>query len=507
MSFKIDPAAVKNLNDQELHSYIMQAIADADKLVNPPPATQEPTDPVGSRNVNFEAQTELKNAKQTSASGSTAPQQPKTFSRTSDRSAANAVRLALGSNPLSTKTHFGENSFLPDLTILFETLGIMDRKMIATDKFTRTAEFWTPLVSRTYISVIVYIQIFRAMRAANRLDYENELFLEWFESTFSSSVLPIPGPLVNYIQCLSNAAVAATNYRSHAPALPTTPPTTPQAYKYCLANGIVHRVPNTLLLLHQYYHHLTFAVTGTPSGRDVGRWSEFGRVLFDSNLMAAPTSAAARTLLTATQAEQLWLFHSPGFTQPYMCNTTIGNNLLDYSDEMLLLLPDEIATVTAPTSTVIPSWRTFLGFGSKHTWFAEFARIMTDYCKFWKESCPYTDLAPVGHTGALVQATPSETKARPRTRYPEWTRTYSIRTFSLALPESDELDGCVSLLNCANTSNNLGLPRPHVPQNPPPSQNGPYYQLATAKTGRDVNPQDGIGQILSDHYHVPNPKS
>jgi hypothetical protein len=506
MSFKIDPAAVKSLNDQELHQYILKAISDAEQLVSPDKSTTTDTDPVGSRDVNAEAQQELRSAKQ-SAAGHQAPMQPKTFTRQSDRSAANTIRLALGSNPLSTRTHFGENAFLPDFTILFEILSIMDRKMIATDKFTRTAEFWTPLVSRIYLSVICIVQIFAAMRSAGRLDYENELFLEWFQTTFSASTLPIPGPLVNIVNCISNAAVAATNYRSHAPVLPITPPTIPATYKYCIANNLVHRLPNPLLLLHQYYHHLTFAVTGTPTGTTVGRWAEFGRHLFSGTLMAAPTSAAARTLLTATAAEQLWLHHSPGFSTPYMCNTTIGNNLLDYSDEMLLLLPLEISTATDPTDTAVPSWRVFLGFGSSHTWFVEFARIMTDYCKFWKESCPYADLAPVGHSGSLVQAAPSRTKARPTTRFPQYERSYAVTTFSLAIPESDELDGCIALLNCANTSTNTGLPRPNVPPTAPASQSGPYYQLATAKSGRDVNPLDGVGQILSDHYHVPNPKA
>jgi hypothetical protein len=502
MSLRIDAASVQNLNDQELHAYIMQQIA-ANENLTEPAAPGPSDDPIGSRNVNAEAQNELKAAKSI-APAPTTPSAPKAFSRASDRSAANAIRLCLGSNPLTTRTHFGENSFIPDFTVLYEYINFMDRKMIATDKFTRTAEFWTPLVTRVYLAVILYIQIFKAMRSAGRLDHETNLFLEWFELTFPSSTMPIPGPLTNLISTISNAAVAATHYKSHAPRLPPTVPTTPSDY-YLLSNNAAPRMPNVLALLHQYFHHLTFAVTGNPTARDVGRWSAFGRAFFASNYMAAPANASHRTPLTVNNAAALHLFGSPGFRQPYLVNQTIGSNLLDYADEMLLLLPAEITTNTDPTSTAPPSWREFLGFGSTHTWFSEFSRIMTDYCKFWKESSPYSEISPVGHTGSLVRSTLPVVAARPTTRYPPFLSAYDHTVFSLALPESDELDGCLAITNSQVASDNNGLPL--AGYHDWILQSGPYYALSIAKTGRNSNPLDGAGQILSDQYHVPNPKA
>jgi hypothetical protein len=502
MSLRIDPASVQNLNDQELHQYIMQQIAANENLTDPA-ASGPVDDPIGSRNVNAEAQSELKAAK-SAAPAPTVPSATKAFSRSSDRSAANAIRLCLGSNPLTTRTHFGENSFIPDFSVLYEYINFMDRKMIATDKFTRTAEFWTPLVTRIYIAVLCYVQVFKAMRSAGRLDFETDQFLDWFELTFPSSTIPIPGPLINLIPTLSNAAVSATHYKSHAPRFPPTVPATPAQY-YLLSNNAAPRMPNILLLLHQYFHHLTFAITGNPTARDVGRWSSFGRVFFASNYMAAPTGASHRTPLTTVHAHALHLFGSPGFRQPYLVNQTIGSNLLDYADEMLMLLPREISTLTDPTSTNSPNWREFLGFGSSHTWFSEFSRIMTDYCKFWKESSPYSEISPVGHTGALVRSTLPVVATRPTTRYPPFLSAYDHTVFSLALPESDELDGCLAIINTTVASDNVGLPMAGYINWT--LHSGPYYALSIAKTGRDSNPLDGAGQILSDQYHVPNPKA
>jgi hypothetical protein len=503
MSFKINAADVANLNDTQLHEHIMKALADAGEIVNPPRSTDKKPDPVGSRDVNAEAQAELQSAR-TQAAAPTTPAPPKSFTRTTDRSAANAIRLTLGSNPLSTRTHFGENGFIPDFSVLFEILYFMDRKMIATDKFTRTAEFWTPLVTRIYIAVILHIQILKALQSAGRINDETERFLHWFDLTFPGATLPIPGPLTNILQCLANAHVAATNYKSHCPILPPLPPTTLDNW-YLICNNLAPRLPNPLMLAHQYYHHLLFATTGNPTGRDVGRWARFGRTIYSTNTMADPAGPSTREPLTSTQASILWLLASPGFRQPYLVNQTIGNNLLDYASEMLFLLPPEISTVTAPTDTTAPSWREYLGFGSKHAWFTEFSRIMTDYCKHWKESQPYADISPIGHSGALICATLPTPADRPTTRFPTFASSYDVKSYILPIPESDELDGCVALVNTTNSATNTGLPYPGFLNNV--LQFGPYYNLSLAKSGRDVDPLDGAGQVLSDHYHVQNPKS
>jgi hypothetical protein len=508
-SYTFDPDLVASMNEKEAKEYILALKADAAALTSAPTApAPDSSDPVGNRDVVREARQELQSAKTTGPSVP-ATLGPRTFTRASDRSAANAHRLVFGSNPLSVRTHFGNNTFVPSFLIALGLLNVMDRKLISTDKFIRTAEFWTPLVSRIYISVLLIIFTFMSMRSCGRLDPDNDIFLDWFLATFPLSTLPIPGPLVPVFQSLASCATAATRYKAHSPLLPTTPSTRP-SWLYMLNNNLAARIPNIPALLNQYHVHLAFAQTNPlPTPEHAGRCMLFGNTVFSTAFTGASTSASDRTAITATAAERIMLFANPGFLAPYLGSKNIGNNLLDYAAEMDVLLPAEFKLAAAPTSNAMSTWRTFCGFGTTHHWFTEFARIMTDYAKHIKESCSLADISPSGHTGSLIRASSPAVHLLPipTTRYPASDLTYSnATTWSTAQPEADELDGLYSLVNTEEVADLTGFPTRG--QANVVLHSGPYYNtLPIAKTAQEINPLEGFGQVFSDHYHVPNPKA
>nr|BBU59855.1 capsid protein [Rosellinia necatrix partitivirus 23] len=509
-NFKFDPDYVASLNAEQAKAYILGLQADTSAVIDAPKApAPDAQDPVGSRDVVREARQELVNAR-TSAPAPSVPVGPKAFTRSSDRSAANAIRQVYASNPLTARTHFGLNFFIPNFLHIFQMLYLMDRKMVATDKFTRTSEFWTPLVTRIYISVLLYVQILLAMQSAGRLDGDNELFLEWFLRTFKPSTLPIPGPIVNLFATLSNAAVSATNYKSHAPTLPPKPHTRGQDL-YLFTTTLASRLPNVPALLNQYHAHLTFALPAAANNAEtIGRWPSFGHTVFAAALLgAAPATAFEQTAVNgANNAARNWLFQSPGFLQPLFTTRNIGSNLQDYAPAMLPMLPAIFVSTANALPNGVPTWRQFLGLQTEFQWFTEFARIMTDYCKFFKESCSMADIAHVGHSGSLIRASnPANLYAVPATRFATLDLTMSNATsYTHAISESDEIDGCVALFNTDEITTTAGLPVGVTHANPP-LHGGPYYALATAKTAAEINPVDGFGQILTDHYHVANPKA
>jgi len=507
-SYTFDPLTVAAMNEEDAKAFLQNLKADKDATITPPQtSTSGAPDPSGSRNVTAEGKAELQ-AASTSAPDSRIPPPPKAFARTSERSAANAIRLTLGSDPYRVKTWFGDNNFIPDFTSLFNILSACDNIMLSTDKFTRASEFWTPAVSRSYIGVICIIQTFRAMRQGRRnLTVNQQEFLDWFEERYPLSTLPIPGPLVNLISVIANTNVAALNYRSHCPVLPDVAPANYQNATY-LRNNLCLRIPNIPIILHQLFRHATFATTpiagADPTSAQVGRWPLFMRHLYEiTPITTDPPSQTNKGTHGHTTVAYAWNFFNPALVNVYRTNNNIGKNLLDYADELISILPASATRTTASTDNHALTWQEFCCLDSQPKWFEESARLMSLYSKFWKESCSLEDISPVGHAGALGHAAITAQLVQPTTRFPAQTFSMNYELRSHTVSEADRLDGLIANINVANR----GAVTAHTGSANVAVQSGPYYSLAVTHTARSVDPTSAIGQILEDQYHVPNPKA
>ena len=77
--------------------------------------------------------------------------------------------------------------------------------MAFTKRWTDNCMGWVPPISQMYISVLVYVQIFRAMDAAGLLTPGSSIsnFLVVFINVFPLAELWIPGPLVSLFRNIS----------------------------------------------------------------------------------------------------------------------------------------------------------------------------------------------------------------------------------------------------------------------------------------------------------------
>jgi len=508
-SYTFDPAAVMSLNEADKAKFLADLLEGKHETQSPAKSNDQ-ADPVGARPVVQQARSDIVNAPVASAAKPTFTKQ-KPFARDSDRDAANAVRLALGSSAFRTVTHFGLNTFYPDFTMLFVALNALDFAMLSTDKFCRAAEFWTPLVSRIYISIIVYVQVMRSMRATStNFGVEIQQFLDWFEEHFPLTTLPVPGPLVNFISTISACHISTLDYKVMCPTLPSKVPTSANT-RWTITNNLVLKFPNVPQLFNQLSTHYAFAnpaAAAPQTAEQIGRWADFGRTIFATNSWAAgaSTTQVHRTPLTGfATAVYAHLWASPGFAQTYRTNTSIGRNLIDYGMPTDSILPAEFnsAAVNGPNAA-LPSWQTFLGFETTHEWFSEFARIMAVYSKFWKESTSLDTISPVGSTAPLCVAEATALLVQPTTRFPALTLSRNFVVRVSGLPEADLLDAQLSAINCANT----GTVTTGVAATPNVApQTGPYLDLAIQERARAVDSSGGLRQIIEDYYHVQNPRA
>ncbi|AHL25154.1 capsid protein [Heterobasidion partitivirus 13] len=507
-SYTFDPVSVMSMNETEKAKFLADLLEGRHET-QAPTKSAEQADPIGARPVVAQARRNVTAANSDGPSKLTYTK-VKPFTRDSDRDAANAVRLALGSSAFRTVTHFGLNTFIPDFTLLFQALAALDFAMLSTDKFCRASEFWTPAVSRIYIAVICYVQVMRSMRATStNFGVEIQQFLDWFEEHFPLNTLPVPGPLVNFISTISSCHISTLDYKVMCPILPRLVP--------CAANGrwVIHNnlslrfppVPTLFQQLSEHYNYANPAAAAPQTAEQIGRWADYGRTQYGITAWNAnaATSQTHRTTLTAlSNATHAYAWAAPGNSTPYRTNTSVGRNLIDYGMAMDSLIPPEFNSAAANgPAAANPTWQTYLGFETTHEWFPEFARIMSVYSKFWKESTSLDTISPVGSTACLAVAEATAQLVQPTTRYPALTLSRNFVVRISQLPEADLLDSQLSAIHCADT----GTVTAHASTPNVNVSTGPYLDLAIQERARAVDASGGLRQIIEDYYHVQNPKA
>ncbi|CAH9103830.1 unnamed protein product [Cuscuta europaea] len=107
-----------------------------------------------------------------------------------------AMLEIFSSNPMYTQHRGPVNLFVPDAQMLFHVLGICDRMMNSTDRFTRSFPGWLPIVSHLYIAVLWNFMILKVVLNSGHgamVDLPH----------FQIGECMIPGPLVPFFQSLA----------------------------------------------------------------------------------------------------------------------------------------------------------------------------------------------------------------------------------------------------------------------------------------------------------------
>lgn len=294
-------------------------------------------------------------------------------------------------NPLEELTYPSVSHFTPCFQVLFYLLNYMDSLMTSTKRWTDNCMGWVPPYSQMYISVLIFVQTFRAMDSAGYILPGSGIsnFLNTFYEVFPLNELWIPGPLVALFRALSAFWPSASNrFGNVTPSVPTSPDWT-TARRFCPRNNVIDCLPNTSVFISRLRSICAVATTAGMTDALFNNHTSgpnflstlFGRQLthdaFDISIMSAPGSSFAYTgSLTLWQAA-----------------ATRINSLSVPTDLMV-------------TSNAFNDWTSFFRFSNfrnEHVWFGPVSAMMAKYCQFFKGSTPLGDCSPNSSAAGAVK--------------------------------------------------------------------------------------------------------
>lgn len=502
-------------NVEDMLAFFQQHKDAVNKLVSTGSAVPAPkdaahaTDALGQRDVVAQAQQEATAPAKAKSGPSTAPKlMPKFGSKSQD--ARNAMRLVNGPDSLFVSvTRFGINFYVPDFRLNHRLIHRFNRIIMSNKRFYDSSEFFHPLVAHIYFGIIEIVHVFRVLEQVGQLSTEQHDFLDWFKSTFSYEALPVPGFLRNQLNTLAASSPALNSYDNVVPRLPATPQASDNTlYTICDVNNATYgnalvysyRIPNIGALMTQLRAITAIASANAATAAQVQTWPDFGTTLFGFNLFGgnagAPTHPAndrAQTpLRNGVHQATACLVGSPGFETYVNPPRAVASSFLDYAADIQALLPAMPGTYASQLEI---TWRQYTCLDRSFQWFIEFARVMSFYCQFSKDSTNLGAITPIGNAANQVVYTPVAPPAnRPNSRYPVVEITARGALFTLSVPEADATDSAIGLLN-------LGTFYP-VNDNP---RGGPFFtDLPVVKRTRVLTPENGYGQVLTDHYRLAN---
>jgi hypothetical protein len=444
-----------------------------------------------------------KNASTTSAvSHKTAPLPA--FSGSSS-SSTNMMRLAFVDNPFRVQTHFGINGFIPDVNHLFLLLSMMDAKMVSTRKFIEGCEFWLPFISQYYMSVIVYLQIFRAMDAAGILTGQALDVYEIFcglSSTVTLSSLPVPGPFLNFLSQISAHLPHLADMSTIVPAIPCDLVSTNNDYYYFTGTcaNLIGRLPNVPVILSQFRTAANNDFTAANQGRILNH-SIIGGMLFDTT--AAPGNAALWNTPVAFTTPASMMSHfgqDPSSRYPVFIS---GPLITQFETYRAMASPPTFPN-RAATGNPNLTWTTFLGLNNMG-FFLDCVRIMTWYSKYWQGSTSFSQFAANGHTGGQSEFTlnTQEHDATLRAgRFPAHDFTFKGKSRNPLAPDSDSFDAALAPINLNSLHDRqVGHSATYQYNNPAQRIGGPFFELSTTHVTGDLKPSNAYAGLLTNYYY------
>jgi hypothetical protein len=403
-----------------------------------------------------------------------------------------------------TEQQLQTSMYVPTCITLFYMLYELDLHMVNSYRFLQSAPDWHPLISQIYISVLVYVQIFRAQREAGFIDPECLAFLRDFEVTYDLRNLHIPGPLVPFFQALTLSSGPFEWIGDICPGFQVTSLPLGRNH-FALRRDAMLLLPNIALAIDQL--QWLFAQPATVTDTLVA--SSFYSNIFNQ---AAAATGTFRNLMLCPNAR----FHV------YMVPTQIG---ILRSRAAYFQFPTRYLGTSASTARLTISQ--FLRFtdaqGSFYNWFDTIARTMQRYCQFTHHSSTLQAISPTGLGASSVrvdfQANLSlipaavETEDIPGTgdnsttpptpatqRYQNYRPTRFLIQANHCDVELDELPEQYGLLTALNGDwHNVANGAVDAPLNAT-IREGPYWSLPVVRLSPTTQPTRGFGTIISSEY-------
>lgn len=312
----------------------------------------------------------------------------------------NLMFRAAANNPFADLADFSASTFIPDLGCTFYILAIMDHTMASTKRWTDNSMGWVPPISQMYVSILVYVQIFRAMDASNLLPPGSQIatFLNQFINIFPLSELMIPGPLVSLFRNLSAFLPSADEqFGNVSPVVPNLPGwNTTGQFSLSAYNG--QYVPTLFLPnISAFISRLrTICSVASTSGMTQGAFSShLNGPNFCSSLFG--------TTLSDTEQETR-LFRGPGLSFAYADSLP----LWQFASTSLprLSIPQDLVLTGTTRSTVTNEWASFLRFANnEHQWFGSIMAVMAKYSQFFHGSQSLESVPPNCSASGAIKLT------------------------------------------------------------------------------------------------------
>lgn len=291
-------------------------------------------------------------------------------------------------NPFQDLTYPTVSTFVPNLSAFFLILNYMDHLMCNTRKWTENCSGWVPPISQMYFTVLIYVQIFRAMDAAGIATPDALIFLQTFEKMFPYADLWIPGPLVAAFRALSAFRPDANDlFAGVTVVLPPTPGFTDATYNF--AQPTTRLIPNLNLYLTRLRAICTVATTANMT-----------EALFTSDV----NGPRKYQNLYGTQAANNGNFQRSNFNPG--TSLTLGGNLALWQNAARMLALNSIPNdlVAATPTPINDTWTGAMRFeNGEHTWFSPVFALMGKYAQFWNGSLPLSEIFPTSSAAGAVK--------------------------------------------------------------------------------------------------------
>jgi hypothetical protein len=424
-------------------------------------------------------------------------------------------------NKFADLSDYSPSTFIPDLGVAFWILNNMDHTMASTKRWTDNCAGWVPPHSQMFLSMLLYVQILRAMDSANLLGpiSAHKIFLDTFVRVYPLSEIYVPGPLVALFRNLSSFWPTQNDlFGNVSPTLPDSPGWTAANF-FTLADYNGTQVANKYLPNISFFisrlRSICAAATSTPNANN----APITQAQFSAHLNG-PSSineVYGRTVDGTDQA----MTQSPGAGYIYPDFLQLWINASHAMGR--LSIPQNLEHATAPVP--FPNtWTSFWRFEfNEHYWFGPVSAMMAKYCQFWNGSTSLDTIVPncsaapavklrydvfqttlhnqIGYTAAVAQVIPPnpnpnnvQAVAQVHPRYTPIDHVRIVVNGRIALPDIPEASVLASIVYCINANEDQA--------DQTASRQGPFWTLGPDILGRDnLESLPGVLSTITRDYH------
>lgn len=406
------------------------------------------------------------------------------------------IARALLRFPLLKRTKPVTSTFAPTTFTYFEVIHTMDSLMSDNLYFLNTGVTWHPLISRIYFSILIYLQVFRAMDYAKVGKSFDRLSIARVLQDLPPERLPIPGPLVPMMKSICASQPEDDFFGLVTPEI--VPEALPLQYTDLIPQlASMYMMPNIPILVELLnmiidapedeipdFSSQSTIQLGQPfniNGHDFPEdmWTSTERTALLQPGMIYPTES------TKEMDEEMNRFGTD-LGLPDIEPVDQSNGLLEYT-----LLED-----TAWVDRLIP--------------------IMSTYCSFFKDSSNLGACSPYGPQTGLIRARPERFTGRnladneintlengfPGTH--PFLFEYDFRSYEYSIPQMIQSMGQLSAIN--TSIEKRGLENWSYINSTGPGRTGPYWsQNPTNLERSQVKGLMATKAIVADYYFIENP--